>query len=200
VAAGGHWFESLSASDGIAVVVLDWQKFHQFLLQRMTAKTAEDRLRYAKLYSHKLETGNVQQLLQLSPDKRIHAMKAISCLAKYTGTYDRWLQLSQRYGLKWTSGNEALATFERFFDDNKTLDTMIQSLRQARQVLPKAYGDTLLFCTLTGLRASECINCIKLIRNPEHFRTYYNEGRQGALSLFKDIYPQDKGRLHLDCE
>ena len=144
----------------------------------MTAKTAEDRLRYAKLYSHKLETGNVQELLQLSPDKRIHAMKAISCLAKYTGKYDRWLQLRQRYGLKWTSGNEALATLERFFDDNKTLDAMMQWLNQARQALPKAYGDTLLFCTLTGLRASECINCIKLIKDPEHFKTYYNEGRQ----------------------
>lgn len=31
--------------------MLDWQQFKQYLLQRMTAKTAEDRLRYAKQYA-----------------------------------------------------------------------------------------------------------------------------------------------------
>jgi hypothetical protein len=55
---------------------------------------------------------------------------------------------------------------------------MIEWLRQARQQLPKAYGDTFLFCTLTGLRASERVSCIRLIKDPENFKTYYNESRQ----------------------
>jgi intergrase/recombinase len=172
---GAHWFNSDQAdSEKIA----DWKQFHNFLLQRMSYNTAEDRLRYAKQYGRVLETGNAAGLLSLQPDKRIHAMKALSNLAKFTGKYDVWLQLRQRYNLKWSTGTEKLDAFERFFDDNKTLDTMLQWLRQVRQELPKSYSNFFVFCTLTGLRASECVACIRLIKGPESFKTYYNEGRQ----------------------
>jgi hypothetical protein len=158
----------------------NWEQFKAFLLQRMNEKTAEDRLRYAKQYYYVLEqekeTANT--VLQLSPNKRIHVMKALSNLAKFTGKYDVWLQLQQRYNLKWSTGNEALDTFERFFDDNKTLDTMLHWLKQMRQTVPKAYSDFFVFCTLTGLRASECVACIRLIKDPGQFKSYYNEGRQ----------------------
>jgi hypothetical protein len=113
-----------------------WQEFHNFLLQRMTYKTAEDRLRYSKQYGKVLETGNASDLISLQPDKRIHAMKALSNLAKFTGKYDVWLQLRQRYNLKWSTGTEKIDAFERFFDDNKTLDNMLQWLCQAIQELP----------------------------------------------------------------
>jgi intergrase/recombinase len=144
----------------------------------MTYKTAEDRLRYSKQYGKVLETGNASDLLHLQPDKRIHAMKALSSLAKFTGKYDVWLQLRQRYNLKWSTGTEKIDTFERFFDDSKTLDTMLQWLRQVRQDLPKSYSNFFMFCALTGLRASECVACIRLIKDPESFKTYYNENRQ----------------------
>jgi intergrase/recombinase len=144
----------------------------------MSYSTAEDRLRYAKQYGRVLETGNAAGLLSLQPDKRIHAMKALSNLAKFTGKYDVWLQLRQRYNLKWSTGTEKLDAFERFFDDNKTLDTMLQGLRQVRQELPKSYSDFFVFCTLTGLRASECVNCIRIIKDADSFKTYYNENRQ----------------------
>jgi len=114
---------------------------------------------------------------QLSADKRIHAMKALSCLARYAGRYDQFLQLRQRYNLKWSTGTEKLDAFERFFDDSKTLDTMLQWLRQVRQELPKSYSDFFMFCALTGLRASECVPCIRLIKDPKEFKTYYNEDR-----------------------
>jgi intergrase/recombinase len=35
-----------------------------------------------------------------------------------------------------------------------------------------------MFCTLTGLRASECVASVKLIKDLNNFKTYYNEGRQ----------------------
>jgi hypothetical protein len=92
IGGGGHGFESL--------YTINWQQFHQFLLQRMTEKTAEDRLRYAKQYAHVLilspigdSTGD---LLQLSPNKRIHVMKALSSLARFTGNTDLWHQMRQR--------------------------------------------------------------------------------------------------------
>jgi hypothetical protein len=155
----------------------NWQQFHDFLLQRMTAKTAEDRLRYAKQFSGVLLNGEASPL-QLTPDKRIHIMKALSNLSKFTGCYDKFLQIRQRYNLKWSTGTEKLDTFQRFFDDTKTPDTMLQCLRQASQTLPKRYSDFFSFSTLTGLMISECFNCIKLIKDPEKFKEYYNEERQ----------------------
>ena len=134
---GVRWFESGP--------VIDWQQFNQFLLQRMNEKTAEDRMRYAKQFTHVLETGNASELAQLKPDKRIHAMKALSNLAKFTGRYDNWLQLRQTLFAKLVDGTEKLNAFARFFDDHNTLDTMIQWLRQAIQELPKSYLDFFVF-------------------------------------------------------
>ncbi len=172
---GIRWFDPDPAVRN--EIMIDWQQFHNFLLQGMNERTAEDRLRYAKQFAQILDMSNASSLLQLSAEKRIHAMKALSCLAKYTGRFDQFLQLRQRYNLKWSTGTEKLDAFERFFDDSKTLDTMLQWLRQVRQELPKSYSDFFMFCALTGLRASECVACIRLIKDPKEFKTYYNEDR-----------------------
>src|SRR5215203_7446215 len=50
---GARGFESDSA-------IINWQQFHNFLLQRMTANTAEDRLRYTKQYYSILQNGDAQ--------------------------------------------------------------------------------------------------------------------------------------------
>jgi hypothetical protein len=105
-------------------------------------------------------------------------MKALSNLAKFTGKYEIWLALRQKYNLKWSTGNESLSALQRFFDDAKSLDSMLQWLRHVRQELPKSYSDFFLFCTLTGLRASEYVSCIRLIKDTEQFKTYYNESRK----------------------
>jgi hypothetical protein len=141
----------------------------------MIKRTAGDRLRYAKHFAHVLETGNAQDLLQLpSLDKRIHAMKALAALSKYLECHDTWLAIRQKHSLKWSTGNESLDTFERFFGDGKTFDTMLQRVRQARQELPTSYSDIFLFCTLTGLRSSEALACIRLVKDPEQLKTYHN--------------------------
>jgi hypothetical protein len=71
---------------------MDWHQFRQFLLQRMNDETAGNRMRYAKQYASTLSPIGDKvsnELLQLSPDKRIRAMKALSCLAKFTGKYEQ---------------------------------------------------------------------------------------------------------------
>ena len=53
---GDRGFDSPSSHDAVNSLLMssqilesiDWQQFHNFLLQRMTAKTAEDRMQYAK--------------------------------------------------------------------------------------------------------------------------------------------------------
>ncbi|MFL6309231.1 MAG: hypothetical protein ACJ70T_04455, partial [Nitrososphaera sp.] len=56
---------------GVRKLDVNWQQFHNFLLQRMTAKTAEDRLRYSKQYADVLLFGIPNTLQQLAPNKRI---------------------------------------------------------------------------------------------------------------------------------
>ncbi|MDQ3852473.1 MAG: hypothetical protein M3299_06535 [Thermoproteota archaeon] len=94
----------------------------------MTPKTAEDRIRYAKQYASILEGGHhkVTTLLEVPPNKRIHIMKALSSLARYTGAQSDWIAIRQRYGLHWSTGTEKIDAFTRFFDDTKDLDTWIQ--------------------------------------------------------------------------
>ena len=108
----------------------------------MTPKTAGDRLRYGKQFASVLQTGNAQSVLQLPPNKRIHIMKGLASLARFVGTYDTWIQIRQRYNLRWSTGNEALSTFQGFFlDDSKTMDTMLQWVKKAISVLPSSMGD-----------------------------------------------------------
>lgn len=170
-AGGAHVFNSRPS------LVIDWQQFHNFLLQRMTPTTAQDRLRYAKLYASILTSvGIPTDLLQLPPNKRIHVQKALSCLARFTGQTDNWLAIRKRYGLQWSTGTEKIDAFTRFFDSSKDLDTMLQWLRAARRALPSKYGNLLLFCTLTGMRESECVEAVRLLTVPGS--NYYNPERQ----------------------
>jgi intergrase/recombinase len=100
-------------------------------------------------------------------------MKALSCLARYTGHVHAWRQIREQYQLSWSTGTEKLAAFERFFDDSKDLDVMIGWLREAIQVLPPNYANFYLFCTLTGLRSTECLEAVRLL-NSECTPKYYN--------------------------
>jgi hypothetical protein len=166
-------------SDPAHQIIIDWQQFHNFLLQRMTPKTAEDRIRYAKQFGISLlaNNENAASLLRLSPNKRIHVMKALSALARFTGNQESWLQIRQRYGLQWSTGTEKIDAFTRFFDSSKDLDTMLQWLREALQVLPPRYANFYLFCTLTGLRSTECLEAMKLLKC-ELSSQYYNPEQQ----------------------
>jgi hypothetical protein len=165
-------------------VVVDWNQFKQFLLQRTNAKTTGERIRYSKQFVNVLQTGDAQPLLQVTPDKRIHAMKGLASLSRFLGCYDTWLQIRQRYNLKWSTGNENLAAFQRFFDDKRSLDSMLQWVRDAIRVLPAPMGEIIKFNVLTGLRPNEALAAIRLlnIQNSEIGKMnkvqYYNPERQ----------------------
>jgi hypothetical protein len=167
------------------------EAFHKFLLQSMNEKTAWHRIHYAKQFAHVLQSGDAQSMLQLSPQKRLHVMKSLTCLSKFLGCHDTtWMTLKRKYNLKWSSGrNEGLDTFESLYDigDSKSLDTMLQWVRQMRQELPTSYSNIFVFCTLTGLRTNECLQAISLIKNPEHFQTYYQPSKH-TLEHFR--FPQ----------
>jgi hypothetical protein len=93
-------------------------------------------------------------------------MKSLSCLARFTGRAEQWRQIRQQYQLSWSTGTEKIDAFTRFFDSEKSLDVMLQWLREAVNVLPPKYANLLLFCTLTGMRGTECIEAVRLLNRP----------------------------------
>jgi hypothetical protein len=56
-------------------------------------------------------------------------MSALANLAKYTGCYDQFLQLRQRYSLKWSKG-DSLQHFQLFFSEDLSFDTMLQRIKE----------------------------------------------------------------------
>jgi hypothetical protein len=82
---------------------------------------------YAQRYNNILETGDTTPLVNLSSGAmRRHAMEALTTLSKYRGTYDNWYQTRKRYSLKWTNGNKAIQGLQRFFNDDNSLENMLQ--------------------------------------------------------------------------
>jgi hypothetical protein len=164
---------------------VDWSQFKVYLLQRMTESTAMQRMRYTKKYYHGLlppepTNDKIQSPLQMKPDKRIHIMKAMSALARFMGLVTRWQEIKQRHNLTWSTGNENLAVFQRFFlDDSKALDNMIEWVRNAIKILSADMASIVTFNCLTGLRPNECIASAILIKDFETFKTnYFNENKQ----------------------
>jgi intergrase/recombinase len=114
-------------------------------------------------------------------------MAALANLAKYHGCYDKFLQIRQRYNLKWSKG-DSLQSFARFFDEELSFDTMLQRIREMIAKTPSWVGNILRFAILTGLRASECVESVRLLNLAQCTeRAYYNPERQ-ALEHFR--FPQ----------
>ncbi len=131
-----------------------------------------------------LQSGDAADLLTLSPRNRGHAMNALASLAKYLGKYDEWLKIRQRYNLKWSSGNDYLQSFNRFFDNDLNLEVMIQRIREMIARLPDNMGRIIKFACLVGLRPAESIESVKLINDKESFAKYYNPDMM-ALEHFR---------------
>ena len=95
------------------------EDFRRFPLQSMNQKSANSRIRYGKQFDTVLETGNVQSLRQLSPEKRLHVTKSLACLSKFLGCHNTtWVSLKRKYNLKWSSGKVSLEIFERCYGDD----------------------------------------------------------------------------------
>jgi hypothetical protein len=102
--------------------------------QGKTRWTIKQTKNYAIKYGYILDTGDASELLSLK-DKH-NALTALANLAKYQGRYDKFLQIRQRYSLKWSSGMDSLQVLQRFFDPGLSLDVMLQRIREMIRLLP----------------------------------------------------------------
>jgi Archaeal phage integrase len=146
-------------------------------LKSQNKRNTRQLLCYVRKYSSILETGDASPLfLTKSVTVKRHAMEALTVYAKYLGCYEKWQQIRRQYSLHWTDGNESVQALQRFFDSNLTLDSMIEKVKEMISVIPRLYGQVVLFACITGLRPSEACESVRLICADTH--RYYNTEAQ----------------------
>jgi len=116
--------------------------------------------------------------------KRLNIMKALSALAKFSGSYEQYKRLVKQYGLKWAINNDELiiARLTKYADaqngrGNQELFNWIQSVKQE---IPD-FSVFMDFIVATGLRLDEAINSYRLIvelSEQNKLSEYYNAERQ----------------------
>jgi len=158
-------------------------QFHNWLkTQGKTKATIRESMNYAKRFGTVLDTQDALPLLTLSPRNKQHAMSALANLSKFQGRYNVFLQIRQRYSLKWSKG-DSLQYFERFFNEELTFDSMLQQIKEMMRLLPLFMARIIKFACIIGLRPSEVVECVRLL-NSSNIRHYYNRERQ-ALEHYR---------------
>jgi intergrase/recombinase len=146
--------------------------------QGKTRWTIKQTKNYAIKYGHILDTGDASELLLSVKGDKHNVLSALANLAKYQGRYQVFLEIRQRYALKWTSGNNALQSLQRFFNPDLSLETMIQKVKEMMRLLPPLMGKIIKFGVLVGLRSGEIIESVRLINDKEAFKNYYDPSSQ----------------------
>ena len=160
--------------------------FYSWLIsQGRRKRTARDTVYYAKRYASVLDTGDASIILNtVKPLSLQHVLSALANLSKYQGRYEWFCQIRRNYNLHWVK-TDPLNHFQRFFDEELTLDIMLQRIRQMVRLLPPFMAQIIKFGCLVGLRAAEVIECVKLLNDKQAYsKKYYNSNRQ-ALEHFR---------------
>jgi hypothetical protein len=121
--------------------------------------------------------------MTLSSSNRKHALSALAALSKYQGRYDQYLQLKQRYSLRWTS-TSSVQSLQRFFNPDLTFDVMLSKVKEMIRLLPEPMALVIKHAVLTGLRSAEAVESVRLLNDISSIRSgrqqqmYYNPERQ----------------------
>ena len=116
-------------------------------------------------------------------------MTALANYSKYTGRYDQFQQIRQRYSLKWSKGDSSMQAFQRFFNEELTLDSMLQRIKEMCSKLPIQMSRIVKYGVLVGLRPSEVVESVKLINNNQTFEKYYNPNNKTLEHFrFPDVF------------
>jgi hypothetical protein len=174
----------------------------EIYLKAQNKRNIKQILCYAQKYVNVLETQDATPPVNLSSAaQRRHTMKALAALSKFAGCYNVWKDICVKYQLKWgNSEEENLKYFTNYLRGHGNFNEMLTWLKDALNKLPTQTGNVLLFNTLTGLRPSESILSIKLIKTDpqyanketrmlEHFRhpdKFLRKTKKAYLTAFDD--------------
>jgi hypothetical protein len=148
---------------GISNAAEDLEGFSNYLLS-MKKHNSKQIVSYTARYRHILESGKAEELLTLSDSKRRHAMEALACYSKYTGSYQIWKDIRERYQLKWTT-DDSLDILKSLLGGKSNYSMMVAWLKETCSKLPKSYSSVLLYDSMTGLRPDEACKSISLIHS-----------------------------------
>jgi len=75
-----------------------WIGFKRYLVSEgQSPSSIRYKISYGRRYYNVLVSANASELNSLTGDKKSHAMKSLASLAKFLGSYDRWLDLVRSY-------------------------------------------------------------------------------------------------------
>jgi intergrase/recombinase len=140
-----------------------WNDYEEYLKKSYRKSSVRCRLLYAKQYYHVITKENARDLLDLPHNKKLQVMKSLAILSKYLGCYDRWKSIKDRYQLKW-SNDDSVQVFQNLTNQENNYSSMIKWIKDVCKQLPTYYANILIYCTLTGLRPTEAISSINLIK------------------------------------
>jgi intergrase/recombinase len=150
-----------------------WDSFKKYLEGFNNKKTIYSCLSYAKRYYRLLLSENLSEVIGASKDRKNHIMKALASLSKYLGVYDGWKKIIEKYNLKWANRN-SLDTFNKIMFSEGNIENLITWIKNfiKDEDIGLEHRNLVLYCALTGLRASEAIESIKIIKDENKIKRY----------------------------
>jgi len=139
---------------------IEWKAFESWLKKELRPKTAYDRLYYARKFYQCLMNRDLKPLLDLSRDKQVHCMAALSSLSKFSGVHGEFLKLVKDYGLKWSvrSDDLIIARLTKTTNSNEVFE-WIRQVKESCSDLT----DFMDFMAISGLRYDEAFESYNLI-------------------------------------
>ena len=159
-----------------------WNGYIEYLHRIGTNTTVNDRYNYSIKYCKYLfDENTISELLTFSPNKRLHIMKALSSLSKFSGRHDFWKQIIKKYNLLWSTGDNSLSIFNKIINETSYSD-MLKWIKDVISEVPEPQANLFIFNTLTGLRPIEVSTCIGLLHS--NLESYWNK-EKGILEHYK---------------
>jgi len=121
----------------------------------------------------------------MSDDKRLHAMKSLSSLARFLGIYEVWGRMVKNYGLRWNGKSSDDIIIERLTKTANPND-VYEWIKAVKETCAEL-SDFVDFMAITGLRFVESIESYNLIiklSKHEKLSEYYDVERE-ILQHFK---------------
>ena len=93
-----------------------WADFKNYLVNEgQRQHSVRNKVGYAKRFHYVLESKDARDLLKLSHGSKVHTMKALASLSKFSGRYDEWLEIVKRHQLKWSKARNSRQSLQVHF-------------------------------------------------------------------------------------
>ncbi|MEM2818565.1 MAG: hypothetical protein QXK19_02420, partial [Nitrososphaerota archaeon] len=152
---------------------IDWDRFRKFVEVKYSRVHANSILNYARKFHSLLSSGDLSEILHYGCGKQRHILSALACLCRFTGTYEEFRRMRERYGIKFTHNFSLNLNL-----DEDAFGDILFWIKNARKSLGSLspYIDLLLASGMRPLEAVESFNLIIRLKNENKLNSYYRDG------------------------